>query len=130
MMVFDTSAIYKSISSGKASHLVDQYTSYLAFFELGNIVWKNSVLGKVYTQKEAKELLSVCELVLEKMRVNYVDLNNVYHIAAQHHISFYDATFVCLAIDLKCPLVTLDRKLSVKVKSLLTILAFEDVSTM
>lgn len=117
MMVFDSSGIYKSISLGKAGQLVGQHTCFLAFFELGNIIWKNSVLVQTFSLKEAKELLSVCDLVLEKMRLNYVDFKDVYQVAAQYHITFYDAAYVTLAIQLKCPLVTLDNKLISKVKT-------------
>ena len=126
MKVFDSSAIYKMISLGKSAQLSAQYTSSLALFELGNIIWKNSVLIHVYSQKEALELLGVCELVLERMRISHAELKDIYHIAAKYHISFYDATYVCLAIHLKCPLVTLNQKLANKIKSTVDVQSIEN----
>ncbi len=125
MTVIDSSAIYKIISTDRFALLSDQYTSSLAFFELGNIIWKSSILAHVYSQKEAVELLSACEIALDKMRVGYSDLDKIYKIAAYHHISFYDASYVCLAIDFRSPLVTLDDKLAHKVSSIVNILSFE-----
>jgi predicted nucleic acid-binding protein len=127
MKVFDSSAIYKIISLGRTAQLPAQYTSSLASFELGNILWKNSILASTYSQKEAIELLSVCEIVLEKMRISYADFKETYSIAAKHHITFYDATYVCLAMKLKCPLVTLDAKLAQKIKHAIDVLTVEQV---
>ena len=125
MMVLDSSAIYKVISINRLGLLSDQYTSSLAFFELGNIIWKNSVLAHIYSQKEALELLNACEMALDKMRVGYSDIDKIYKIATHHHISFYDASYVCLAIDFKLSLVTLDIKLSQKISSMVDILSFD-----
>ena len=125
MMVFDSSAIYLAISQGKTQHLIGQYTTTLAMFELGNIIWKNSVLGKVYSQKEALELLEACELILEKMKMAHPDLDDTYRLAANCRISFYDAAYVCLAVQLKAALVTLDNNLVKKIHSLVTITPFE-----
>ncbi len=125
MKVFDSSAIYKIISLGESSLLSGQYTSSLSFFELGNIIWKNSVLVSVYSQKEASELLDACEAVLEKMRIGYADFKDIYHIAAKCHISFYDASYVGLALKINCPFITLDHKLSQKIKPLVDVLDLE-----
>jgi predicted nucleic acid-binding protein len=125
MTVLDSSAIYKIISINRLSLLSDQYTSSLAFFELGNIIWKSSILAHIYSQKEALELLSACEMALDKMRVGYSDFDKIYKIAAHHHISFYDASYVCLALDFKSSLITLDDKLAQKVSSIVDILSFE-----
>ena len=116
MNVFDSSAIYKSVSSRKASMLVGQYTTPLAEYELGNIILKSSVIHKVYSLAEARELLSVCELVLERMFIINPDLNEVYKTAVSYHLSFYDAVYASLAIHLKVPLVTLDVKLANKIR--------------
>lgn len=123
MTVFDSSAIYKVIKSAKMAQLYGQYTSSLAFYELGNIIWKNSMVHKVYNQHEALELIASCGFVLEKMNLIDVDMENVYKIAAYHHISFYDAVYVCLAKELKFPLVTLDLKLTQKVVDVINVLS-------
>ena len=128
MKVFDSSAIYKAISLGKPAQLFDQYTSSLAFFELGNIIWKNSQLAKIYSQKEAAEFLNICEIVLEKMRISYANLSDIYHLAAKYHVSFYDASYISLAINLNCSFVTLDEKLAHKVRSDVNVVPVEDMA--
>ncbi len=115
MKVFDSSAIYKAISSGQVKMLVGQCTSPLASYELGSIILKNSVIHKIYSSREAKELLGVCEIILEKMRIISPDLEDIYQVASKFHLSFYDASFVSLAIGQKTTLVTLDKKLAHKI---------------
>ena len=117
MIVFDSSAIYMAISQGKTKQLAGEYTTALAMFELGNIIWKQSVLAKVYSQKEALELLKACEMVLEKMRISYPNSEDIYHLAVRCRISFYDAAYACLAVQLKAPLATLDDKFADKIRS-------------
>ena len=125
MTVVDSGVIYECVRLAKTRPLTGQYTTSLALFELGNIVWKNSVLVRTYSQKDACQLLSGCEIVIEKMRVSYSNLEHIYQLSARHHISFYDAAYVCLARDLKVPLVTLDIKLTQKIGSAVDILPFD-----
>ena len=71
MMVLDSSAIYKTICINRTDLLTECFSSALAFFELGNILWKNSYLKPVYSQRETLELLGVCEKALNEMRIFY-----------------------------------------------------------
>lgn len=125
MIVCDSSIIYKMIKSEKINHLSGQSTSSIAVYELGNILWKSSVLTNVYSQKEASELLDLCEFVLEDMRVVHSDLNDIYKAAFKYKTSFYDAAYLCLALDMNVPLATLDRKLVQKASSMVKVLTFD-----
>lgn len=124
-MVFDSSAIYMAIGQGKTKQLGGQYTSMLAMFELGNIIWKESVLANRYSQKEAVELFATCELVLEKMRILHPDPEDIYRLAARCRISFYDAAYASLAVKLKTPLATLDHKFADKIRSFIEIVPID-----
>ena len=125
MIVCDASAIYKAIKLNCLDRLAGQSTSAMAVYELGNVVWKHSVLSKTYDQREANALLNICENVLEEMRVVHNDLNDIYRMAEKYRTSFYDAAYLCLAADMNVPLVTLDQKLAQKAASSVKVISFE-----
>lgn len=125
MIVCDASAIYKAIKSNRLDVIVGQSTSSVAVYELGNIVWKYSVLAKIYDHKEASDLLNICEGVLEEMRVVHNDLNDIYRMAEKYRASFYDAAYLCLAADMNIPLVTLDQKLAQKASGSVKVISFD-----
>jgi predicted nucleic acid-binding protein len=125
MNVCDSSTIYQAIHLNQPQCLVGQCTSALAVYELGNVVWKNSLIGKKYSQEEAAGLLVGFEQILEEMRVVHFDLNDIYKMAAKFKISFYDAAYVALAVDMNIPLVTLDQKLAQKAAHSIKVLSFD-----
>lgn len=125
MIVCDSSVIYQAVRLRQPEHLAGQCTSALAVYELGNVVWKNSIIGRLYSQEDAAGLLNVFEQVLEEMRVVHSDLNDIYKMASKHKTSFYDAAYVCLAADMNVPLVTLDQKLAQKAASSVKVIAFD-----
>ena len=127
MNVFDSSAIYKAIKSSKHAILSQGYTSPLAYYELGNIVLKNSTQFKFYSSIEAQDVLEICDIVLGQMRIINPDMKDIYVIASKLHLSFYDATYVCLAQKLNMPLITLDKKLTHKASSFVKITPFENL---
>ena len=127
MSIFDSSAIYKAIGISNVSLLAGECTVPLALYELGNIVLKNSLLFKKYSSREAHELLRICETTLNTMRVISPDnWEHVYQIAVSYQLSFYDATYVCLAKRLNMSLVTLDKKLANKAHHFVDIILFEN----
>lgn len=125
MMVCDASAIYKTIKSNRLELLVGQSTSSIAVYELGNVIWKHAILVKTFDQKEANDLLNICERVLEEMRVVHSDLNDIYRMAEKYRTSFYDAAYLCLAADMNVPLVTLDQKLAQKAAGSVKVVSFD-----
>lgn len=125
MMVCDASAIYKTIKSNRLELLVGQSTSSIAVYELGNVIWKHAILVKTYDQKEANDLLNICEGILEEMRVVHNDLNDIYRMAEKYRTSFYDAAYLCLAADMNVPLVTIDQKLVQKAAGSIKVVSFD-----
>ena len=125
MNVFDSSAIYKSIKSNKHQILSQGYTCPLAYFELGNIVLKNSFQFKFYSSAEAQDILKICDIVLSQMRILNTDMKDIYEIASKLQLSFYDAAYVSLAKQLNIPLITLDKKLIHKANYFVKTIHFE-----
>lgn len=125
MIVCDSNVIFDTIKMGRQDRLKDQCTSALAVYELGNVVWKYASLAKTYSQKEANDLLSLYEIVLEDMRVVHSDLNHIYFVAEKYRTSFYDAAYLCLAKDMNLPLVTLDQKLANKASGSVKVVSFD-----
>ena len=125
MIVLDSSAIYKTICLKRTDLLTERFSSALAFFELGNIVWKNSHLKPIYSEKESSELLSVCEYALNRMRIFYSDADKIYKIARQCKLSFYDAAYLSIAAENEVPLVTLDGALATKASTVVKVLTFD-----
>ncbi len=126
MIVLDSSAIYKAICLERTDLLTERFSSALAFFELGNIIWKNSHLKPVYSPKESVELLAACEKALNEMRIFYSDADKIYKTARYCHISFYDASYVSLAAEYEVPFITLDRTLAHKASTVAKVLPFEN----
>ncbi len=77
-------------------------------FEVGNSL-RSGVLSKRLTVSQASELFKqFLNLEIKLKPVNY-DL--VLKLAISHNLSFYDATYLFLSTKIKCPLLTLDKKL-------------------
>jgi predicted nucleic acid-binding protein len=91
----------------------------LTFYEVGNAVWKESVLLKFLTLEEAKRLGTVAQTVLAK--IDQVtneggDFQKILEIAQHEKLSFYDSSYVFFAKQKGLPLVTEDKQLEMKAK--------------
>ena len=80
----------------------------LLIYEMGNSL-KSAVLSKRITFNQAGFLLNT----FNQLSINLVsiDVNSVFKTAIKHKITFYDASYLCLAKLHKCKLLTLDKKL-------------------
>lgn len=127
MMVLDSSAIFKLITLSKTSYAYEQATTPLAMYELGNIMFKNSVLHKHYSSKEAIEFLETCKFLLDKMRILIPDVRQAYEISRQYHLSFYDASYMSVVKDLNATFLTNDQKMINKIKPHYKVLLVTDL---
>ncbi|BBD73395.1 PIN domain nuclease [Sulfodiicoccus acidiphilus] len=109
--VFDTSSIYTAVLSRRTEVLGANYTVPLSRFELGNVVWKEVAVFKRITKEEGERLFRHFLNVLDTMNLKDVNYEEVEEMAVERRISFYDASYVWLARELKVPLVTEDEKL-------------------
>ena len=127
--VFDASSIFKLIAEKKVSLLGGNFTVPLAKFELGNAVWKEVILHKRLKEDEGLELINLISKVLDIMNIIDVDEIKVEKVALYYRISYYDALYVQLSIDLSLPLVTEDKKLMEKVKGKVIVISTNNVVT-
>lgn len=102
---------------GKASDkLLEESTIPLAYYELGNAVWRESFLLKKINQEEAKHLLNSLYAIVDQMEVLSIEDeyegNNILDVACNHSLTFYDSAYLAQASKHKKTLVTDDKKLA------------------
>ena len=98
-MIFDASSIFVAIKSKKLSVLKNGATTPLARYELGNAVWKEVFLHKTLSVEEGLRLLRVLMKAIDNLEVREPDIAGTLEIACKYGITFYDASYVQLAID-------------------------------
>ncbi len=78
----------------------------LLCYEVGNVMLSKCKKG-IFDTAAAKESLSFLSFAHKKE----VDFVKVFDLAQKHNLTFYDASYLQLAIDLKIPLATYDQQL-------------------
>ena len=110
--LFDASSIINLCSERKIERLLEGSTLNLAFYELGNAVWKQTHIHKTLTQEEGGEALAALTEVYRQMRELIVeDAISILTIAIEEGLTYYDASYIHAAIKNDAVLVTDDRKL-------------------
>ena len=110
--LFDSSSIINLCSERKIERLLEGCTLNLAFYELGNAVWKQVHLHKALTQEEGSEALAALTEVYGQMRELQVeDASSILKIAVEEGLTYYDASYIHAAIKNDAVLVTDDKKL-------------------
>jgi len=127
-MIFDTSSIYKAIETNNIDALIDGKTLNLSLYELGNVIWKYVVRGKI-SVKEAEKLLALIKKTIYLMEIVEIGLNlRALTIAIEQNISYYDASYIQLALQEKDYLITEDKKLQQIAKKIgLKVASFEEI---
>jgi predicted nucleic acid-binding protein len=119
----DSSSIFEAISKRKVDKLVGSYTTPLAGFELGNIVWKKLAQDDL-TEKEAQSLIEVVKDtldLLDKPSLNCRE-EKILSLGKKLDLTYYDASYVLLAREMGTPLVTEDKRLSKKAGKVVDVL--------
>lgn len=78
----------------------------LLHYEIGNVML-NKCKKNIFESASAKESLSFLNFAHEMP----VDFTKVFDLAQKHALTFYNASYLQLAIDLKLPLATYDQQL-------------------
>lgn len=123
-LLFDSSVIYKLIRElpqDTIEKLVDGSTIYLAYYELGNALWRECFLLKRISIQEAKKSLDFMYSILERMQVSSLDNETGIQIldtAYKFNLTFYDTTYLIEAKKSDRILVTDDNKLAIVAKNL------------
>lgn len=98
--------------------LVHQKTLDLAAYELGNVVWKHTLRESI-SFDEGKKVMQVIADCLSLMDVLSMGINqNVYHLATENSVTYYDASFLHAALSEEEPLVSQDQELSKVARSM------------
>lgn len=87
----------------------------LTIYEVGNSLWKLSFLQDKITPREAREAASLLEDSknhFDILPVTQLDLDEIIDVAAEHEITFYDASYLVGAKEENLKLVTEDEKLA------------------
>jgi len=75
-LLFDSNAIYKLIREypeNALDKLLENTTIYLAYYELGNALWRECLLMKRINIEEAEKSLGLMYAILERMQVSSLD---------------------------------------------------------
>jgi predicted nucleic acid-binding protein len=117
-LLFDANVIYRLIREqpdAALDKLVEGSTIYLAYYELGNALWRESFLLKRISREEAQESLGLMYDVLRLMEVASVGNEAgaaVLEVACRFSLTFYDSAYLAEAKQSNKILVTDDKKLA------------------
>ena len=113
-MILDASSLYVMLKRGNLKSLANSMTLDLAFYEVGNAMLKESKRNQIEPESFTKALgvlASVNEIVTIR-RFGELDTQRVAEIARSPGLTFYDASYLALALALHEPLATNDRELA------------------
>lgn len=117
--LFDASSILNIIKNRKSDAikvLKGNCTLQLAFYEIGNAIWKAVILLKSYDLDMGLKIISTVTKLLSYMSiVNPKHPKNVLSIASNLPTTFYDASYIAAALENGLTLVTDDQKLINKI---------------
>jgi predicted nucleic acid-binding protein len=96
-------------------HKVEVHVPALLLYEVGNILLLKTGLGHAALD-EAVERLETLPFVVAPPAAPL--LKQALRLGREFSLTFYDASFLALAVELDCPLVTADRRLFEQARSL------------
>ena len=118
-LLFDASSILtlvRELRGDAPDKLLDGSTISLAYYELGNALWRECFLLKRISREEAESLVRTMYAILQSMDVAPLEKedegNAVLDIACRFNITFYDSAYLTEAKKSKKTLVTDDKKLA------------------
>jgi len=123
-LLFDSNIIYKLIRElpqDAVEKLVKGATIHLAYYELGNALWRECLLLKRISLQEAEKSLDLIYSILECMQVTSLDNktgSEVLDTAYKFNLTFYDTAYLVEAKKSGMILVTDDIKLAKAAKNL------------
>jgi len=125
LYLLDSSAIIlvlKRLRENAAKILYGKGTLNLAYYEIGNAIWKQYALEGLISLEEAVARASDVTQILEMMQIKEVKSSECYSkamkIAMEQKITFYDASYLQVAKENGYTLITEDRKLLEKSRNI------------
>ena len=122
-LLFDASAIFFFILRNEPERLAGSYTLDLAPYELGNAVWRQSVLLKRLNAEERNRVMDRASGLLGLMKVLRAEGHErrILDVAVELGITYYDAAYVHMARDTGAKLVTVNERLARRAKQVVEI---------
>lgn len=117
-LLFDANAIYnlfREYPDDALDILSEGSTVHLAYYELGNALWRECFLLKRISVEEAEKSLCFIYEILQRMQVASLDIETgrlVLDAAFKFNLTFYDSAYLAEAKKSHQPLVTDDKKLA------------------
>ncbi|MCP8313135.1 MAG: type II toxin-antitoxin system VapC family toxin [archaeon] len=112
MNLFDSSAIINLCGERKIDRLLEGWTLNLAFYELGNAVWRQVHIRKGMAIDEANMILDPLVEIFRRMnKPKKEDALKTLEIAIKEGLTYYDAAYINAAVENSLTLVTDDEQL-------------------
>ena len=118
-LLFDASSILtivRELKGDAPDKLADGVTISLAYYEVGNALWRESFLLKRISQPVAENLLKEMYAIMGVMKVATLQEENegnaILAAASKFNLTFYDSAYLTEANKSKSTLVTDDKKLA------------------
>lgn len=112
MNLYDSSAIINLCGQKKIDKLLEGWTIKLAFYELGNAVWKQVHVHKTITSNEANTVLDpLIEIFRKLKKPETEEALETLKIAIKESLTYYDASYIHAAVQNGLTLVTDDKQL-------------------
>ena len=118
-VLFDASSILnlvRELRQDAPDKLLEGSTITLAYYEIGNALWKECFLLKRITNTEAENLLTAIFAIIAEMKATTPSQQDkgktTLETAVKHKLTFYDAAYLTEAKNTKSTLVTDDKKLA------------------
>lgn len=121
--LIDTSALYPILLSGVAFNAEECAVTSLTEYEIGNVLWRESLQKKLKDPEEVATIFSEAIRPLRKLEID--SIANVLAIAIQRNLTFYDASYAYIAEKENMKLVTQDTGLLRKCKLAISIKEME-----
>ena len=89
----------------------------LTFYEVGNALWKETCLTNFLSKngsEAARNMMQTLLARIDRIQSEARNFQKIFDIAESGKISFYDASYLIVAIEKGLTLVTEDRKLKAK----------------
>jgi len=126
-MIFDASSIFTAIRDLKVEILRGNTTCELAGYEMGNALWNEVNIHRSIGIDEAEKLMQAISRVIHLMDITSPEWKETLKIASELEITFYDASYVQLALDREDILITEDKKLKDRAKKVVEVKSLSDI---
>lgn len=130
MSLFDASAIINLCGEKKLDKLLEGWTLNLAFYELGNSIWKQVYVYNAIDTDEACIILdSLTEVFLKLKKPKKENSLETLKIAVKEGLTFYDASYIQASLENGLTLVTDDKQLYRKSKKYIRVITTDELNS-